>query len=43
MKFGDFRRNFGQRSRGMRMTVAALLGSVPAILTVSGCILFFCR
>ena len=31
-----------QRSRGMRMTVAALLGSVPAILTVSGCILFFC-
>jgi hypothetical protein len=31
-----------QRSKGMRMTVAALLGAVPAILTVAGCILFFC-
>ena len=31
-----------QRSRGMRLTVAALLNSVPAILTVAGCLLFFC-
>lgn len=31
-----------QQSKGMRTTVAALLGSVPAILTVAGCIIFFC-
>ena len=31
-----------QRSKGMRTTVAALLGSVPAIVTVAGCIFFFC-
>ena len=31
-----------QRSRGMRLTVAALIASVPAIMTVAGCVIFFC-